>query len=666
MSKASIFLVSAVVVLALAGCKKPAGERQTSSLKSIYNPRETFAPLTLPTPVNAFRSGDGTPGPAYWQNRADYKIAATLDPVSANLSGDETITYINNSPSALDALWLQLDENTYKKDARSRFAAGEGRRRRSVAQITDGFVLDAVETGEGSQAQKADYIVSDTRMQVRLAEPLKAHGQLKLHIRYHYTVPAGSSGRTGHEPTKNGEIFDLAQWFPRMAVFDDLRGWDTLPYLASEFYLEFGDVDYAVTVPWDMLVAGSGELINPDEVLTAAQKTRMAQARASDKTVMIRTADEINDPMSRPRQSGTQTWRFHMSNTRDVAFSASKAFIWDAARMNLPGGKTGLAQSVYPVEGAVPGGWGRSTEYLKHAVENFSRRWSVYPWPVASSLGGPIDGMEYPSVAFDSYKDHGPALFWITAHEIGHTWFPMVVGSNERRDQWMDEGFNTFIDIFESDDFKEFGPKRDGEYAPKKGNPIEEILPLLADPDAPSMLMTRADQVAEKYRHPSSYFKSALGLVLLREQILGPERFDWAFRKYIADWSFKHPTPSDFFRAMDSSGGEDLSWFWRGWYLNNWSLDMAVEKAEPAEGGWSKGAVVTVANLDRMVMPVVLDVTFQSGTHQRLRLPAETWIQKSEAQVRLNSNEPVVSVTLDPDHVIPDKDRGNNILHVAD
>jgi hypothetical protein len=178
--------------------------------------------------------------------------------------------------------------------------------------------------------------------------------------------------------------------------------------------------------------------------------------------------------------------------------------------------------------------------------------------------------------------------------------------------------------------------------------------------------MTRADQVAEKYRHPSSYFKSALGLVLLREQILGPERFDWAFRKYIADWSFKHPTPSDFFRAMDSSGGEDLSWFWRGWYLNNWSLDMAVEKAEPAEGGWSKGAVVTVANLDRMVMPVVLDVTFQSGTHQRLRLPAETWIQKSEAQVRLNSNEPVVSVTLDPDHVIPDKDRGNNILHVAD
>ena len=465
-------------------------------------------------------------------------------------------------------------------------------------------------------------------MQVRLPTALKAKGgRIKLHIRYHYTVPAGSAGRTGHAPTKNGEIFDLAQWYPRMAVFDDLRGWDTLPYLSAEFYLEYGDVDYAVTVPWDMLVAGSGELVNPEEVLTATERARLAQARGSDKTVMIRTAPEINDPTSRPRQDGTLTWRFHMSDTRDVAFSASRAFIWDAARINLPGGKTALAQSVYPVEGAGPKGWDRSTEYLKHAVENFSRRWSLYPWPVASSLGGPINGMEYPGVAFDSYKDKGPQLFWITAHEIGHTWFPMVVGFNERRDQWMDEGFNTFIDIYESDDFKEFGPKRDGEYAPHGGNPVDEILPVLADPEAPTLL-TRADQVREKYRHPTSYFKSALGLVLLREQILGPERFDWAFRKFIADWSFKHPAPSDFFRAMDSAGGEDLSWFWRGWYVNNWTLDQAVQSAVPAKDGWSKGAVVTIANLDRMVMPVTVEIKFQGGGRTRVKLPAETWIQK--------------------------------------
>jgi hypothetical protein len=202
-------ILTLIVVLPAAllmGCKKPAGEHPAAGLQTLYNPRETFAPLTLPTPVNGYRSGDGTPGPDYWQNRADYKIAATLDPASANLSGDEIITYTNNSPSTLDALWVQLDENTYKQDARARFSAGEGRRRRSVEQATDGFVLDAVEIGEGSQAQKADFVVSDTRMQVRLPAPLKAHGgQLRLHIRYHYTVPAGASGRTGHEATKNGE-----------------------------------------------------------------------------------------------------------------------------------------------------------------------------------------------------------------------------------------------------------------------------------------------------------------------------------------------------------------------------------------------------------------------------------------------------------------------------
>ena len=273
---------------------------------------------------------------------------------------------------------------------------------------------------------------------------------------------------------------------------------------------------------------------------------------------MIRTAAEIGDPASRPKQDGTLTWRFHMANTRDVAFSASKAFIWDAARINLPGGKTALAQSVYPVEGAVDKGWGRSTEYLKHSVEVFSRRWALIPgrWPPA--WAGPSTAWNIPARSSTATRTR-------VRSSSGSPRMRSAAGTprwsgvqRERRDQWMDEGFNTFIDIYESDDFKEFGPKRDGEYAPKKGNPVEEILPLLEDPDAPVML-TRADQVMEKYRHPSSYFKSALGLVLLREQILGPERFDWAFRKYIADWSFKHPTPSDFFRAMDSAGGGTVS-----------------------------------------------------------------------------------------------------------
>ncbi len=634
---------------------------------SLYDPLETFAPLTLPDPVNAYRAGNGTPGPAYWQNRADYVIHASLDPDTDRLSGSEVITYTNNSPQALASLWVQLDQNIYRVDARSRYVRS-GPNQRLMGGHTDGDVLESVEIGRQGRFAKADYLVSDTRMQIRLAQALAPHGgKLEIHIRYHYTVPGAFGGRTGHIPTKNGEIFDIAQWYPRMAVYDDLRGWDTLPYLGTEFYLEYGDFDYYVTVPWDMLVAGSGELQNPQDVLTALERKRLEQARASDATVMIRPAEEIGDPRSRPVGKGTLTWHFRIHQSRDASFAASRAFIWDAARINLPAGKRALAMSFYPVESAGPGAWGRSTEYLKDAAEHFSQRWGLaYPYPAAVSVAGSVGGMEYPAIVFDSYKDTGKTLFYLTAHEIGHTWFPMVVGFDERRDQWMDEGFNTFIDVYESEDFEHgfYAPKQDPEYAPGSGSPADQIVPLLEDPGTP-ILLTRADQIAEKYRHPLTYFKSALGLVLLREQILGPERFDWAFRKFIRDWAYRHPTPSDFFRAMDSAGGEDLSWFWRGWYFHNWTLDLAVESAHPVAGDWYKGAVVTIANLDRLVLPADVKIDFQDGSSERIRLPAETWIQQKRIDLALESTKPIVRVTIDPDHVLPDKDRGNNVLTVT-
>jgi aminopeptidase N len=242
----------------------------------------------------------------------------------------------------------------------------------------------------------------------------------------------------------------------------------------------------------------------------------------------------------------------------------------------------------------------------------------------------------------------------------------MMVGFNERRDQWMDEGFNTFIDVYESNDFNhgEYAPKRDPEYAPGGGNPVEEIVPLLEDPKTP-ILMARSDQIGRAYSHPLSYFKSALGLVLLREQILGPQRFDWAFRKFIRDWSWRHPSPSDFFRAMDSASGEDLSWCWRGWYMHNWTLDFAAEGAHPVDGDWGKGAVVTIDSLDRLVMPVTVKIDFADGKTRRIRLPVETWIQKSRADITLDSAVPVVSITVDPDAVIPDKNRRNNVWTAA-
>jgi hypothetical protein len=619
--------------------------------QSVFNPFETFAPLTLPDPVNRYRSAGGVPGPDYWQNRVDYKIRATLDPASNTLGAEEIITYTNNSPDALDCLWLQLDQNIYRKDARARTAGG-----RNVAASTEGFVLDKVEIG----TEAADYIVNDTRAQIRLSRPLGPHGgKIEIHIRYHYQIPGTFGGRTAHDKSRNGEIYDIAQWYPRMAVYDDLRGWNTLPYIGAEFYLDYGNFDYEITLPSDMLVAGSGELVNAEEVLSDTERARLKQAASSDKSVMIRDVSEIATPRS--AKTPTLTWRFHMENTRDVAFSASKAFVWDAARINLPGGKSALAMSFYPAESAGSDGWGRSTEYLKDAVENFSKRWFPYPWPVAINVAGPVSAMEYPALTFNDPKVKNKDLFFITAHEIGHSWFPMIVGTDERRNPWMDEGFNTFLDVYESDDFAKgvYGPKRDPEYAQGGGSPVEEIQPTLNDADAP-VVVTAGDQVIEKYRHAVSYFKSALGLVLLREQILGPDRFDWAFRKFIRDWAYKHPSPSDFFRAMNSNAGEDLSWFWRGWYLNNWTLDLAVTGVRYVDGDAKKGSIVTIANLDRLVMPAVVVVEYADGSTRAFRLPVETWLKKKTIDIDFDSTALVAKVTIDPDHIIPDKQRANN------
>jgi len=621
--------------------------------KSTFNPFETFAPLTLPDPVNRYRSASGVPGPDYWQNRADYKIHATLDTAANVLSADEIITYTNNGPDALDSLWLQLDQNIYRKDSRARAASG-----RNVPMSTEGFVLDAVEIANAP----ADYIVDDTRMQIRLARALEARGgKLEIHIRYHYEMPGAFGGRTAHGATPGGEIYDIAQWYPRMAVYDDLRGWNTLPYVGAEFYLDYGDFDYDITVPSDMLVAGSGELVNPDDVLSDAERARLKQAASSDKTVMIRDVGEI--AAARPAKTPALTWRFHMENTRDVAFSASKAFVWDAARINLPGGKSALAMSFYPAESAGHDGWGRSTEYLKDSVENFSKRWFPYPWPVAINVAGPVTAMEYPALMFNDPKVKNKDLFFITAHEIGHSWFPMIVGTDERRNQWMDEGFNTFMDVYESDDFSNgiYGPKRDPEYAEGGGNPVDLILPVMNDPDAPAVVAA-GDQVTEKYRHSVTYFKAALGLVLLREQILGKDRFDWAFRKFIRDWAYKHPSPSDFFRAMNSNAGEDLSWFWRGWYLNNWTLDLAVTGVRYKDGDAKKGSVVTIANLDRLVMPAVVEIQFADGSTRAFRLPVETWLKKKSVDLDFDSTSPVSKVVIDPDRVLPDRQRANNVF----
>jgi hypothetical protein len=644
--------ISALTLLALAAVVNRV------DAAGVYDPRQTFAPLTLSESVNRYRSGSGAPGPDYWQNRADYEIHATLDPVAKTLVASLTLTYTNHSPDTLESLWLQLDQNLYREGSRGSFASG-GR----LKEFTDGYSIDSVELVESGRSVPLTPFISDTRMQVPLPTPLRHSASLKLRIRYHYVIPGLFGGRTGWIDTKNGAIFDIAQWYPRMAVYDDVRGWDTAPYIGQEFYLEYGDFDYSVTAPADMLVAGTGELVNATEVLTPLEQRRLEQARSSDQTVAIRSAAEI--PVGSPSSAAhtARTWHYRMRNTRDVAFSASRSFLWDAARIRLPAGRAALAMSFYPLESAGTEAWGRSTEYLKDAVERFSQHWYPYPYPTAVNIAGGVSGMEYPGMAFNGMSDRGKALFWITAHEIGHSWFPMTVGTDERRDAWMDEGFNTFIDTYESDEFAGgvYGPKRDSEYAPGGGNPVEEIETVLADPAAPP-IVSRADTIPEKYRHTVTYFKTALGLRLLREQILGPMRFDRAFRKFIRDWAFRHPKPADFFRTMESEGGEDLAWFWRGWFLNNWQLDLAVDAVDYPDDDPAKGARVTLSNLDRMVMPSVLEVKYANGDSLRLELPVETWMLRGQTALRLPGRGPIVSVTVDPDHLIPDKDRSNNVL----
>jgi hypothetical protein len=653
-----------VFVAAQAQAQTPSKADPTASVRAgNYDPRITFAPLTLPDPVNAYRSSNGAPGPSYWQNEADYEMHAELDTKAKVLHNDEVITYTNNSPDTLPSVWIHMDQNIYREDSRAHVATGGRTRSRAVpddednsnGRTTDGFVLEAVELEVGKTRVKADYLLSDTRMQIRLPQPMTPKGSvIKIHIKYHYQIPGVWGGRNSWGTSKQGEIYDTAQWYPRMCVYDDLRGWDTLPYLASEFYLEYGHFDYYVTVPSAMIVAGSGELVNPKEVLTATELTRLNEARNSDKTVAIRTVAEVNDPASRPKQGGTLTWHFHMDHTRDVSWSASPAFVWDAARINLPDGKKSLAESVYPPESAGDEAWGRSTEYVKDTVERFSKQWFPYPWPAAINVAGFSTGMEYPGIVFDGIEDKGKTLFWITAHEIGHDWFPMIVGSNERRNAFMDEGFNTFIDIQESAEFQRgvYGPKRDSEYS-AGGEPAETILKVLDNPAAPTVLMP-ADAYTVGLTHPVSYFKGAYGMTLLREQILGPERFDWAFRKYIRDWAFKHPSPSDFFRAMNSEGGEELDWFWRGWYLHNWRMDLAVEKIA--------SNTVTIANNGQLVLPATVEVRYTDGSSTRWKLPVETW--ESKGTMSWTGEKPVASVVIDPDKVLPDDDRSNNTMEV--
>tara|TARA_B100001564_G_scaffold359995_1_gene384501 strand:+ start:73075 stop:75333 length:2259 start_codon:yes stop_codon:yes gene_type:complete len=637
--------------------------------KSVYDYNLAFGHGFYKNDGSETRSTSGKPGHSYWQNSADYFIKVSLDDELKKITGSETITYTNNSPDELDFLWFQLDQNLFKKDSRGNAIIPlAGSRNGAKGQDFDGgYNISSVKLSYENKKKKLSkktmfldpvsvtgYQIYDTRMKVNLDKPIRPRGgKIKIEIDWSFISPDYGSDRMGVLETKNGRIFNLAQWYPRMCVYDDILGWNTLPYLgAGEFYLEYGTFDIHINVPSDHIVVCSGGLLNPEEVYTKNQIQLLEKAAKSDETVIIRGADEINDPYSRPSENDRLTWKFKIKNSRDVAWSSSSSFILDAARINLPSGKKSIAMSVYPVESNSMDSWARSTEYTKASIEHYSNKWTEYPYPAAINVAGNQGGMEYPGIVFCDWQRKNESLWGVTDHEFGHIWFPMIVGSNERLHAWMDEGFNTFINELSTDEFN------DGEYKEPKRNMHRFSSYLLREKAEP--IATPPDNMKEINLGLLAYYKPSEGLILLREQVLGEKRFDEAFKEYIKRWSYKHPTPDDFYRTIENVTGEELNWFWRGWFINNWKLDQAITRVKYVNGDPSQGSIVTIENMQQMPMPVIIEFTTESGSKSRHKLPVEIWKRNKKWTFKYDSDEPLKRVKIDPDFVLPDVNSSNN------
>ena len=603
-------------------------------------PASPFAALPLPA-ANSYRTGSGRPGPDYWQQRADYRIVATLDPAANELSGRETITYANRSPDALPYLWLFVEQNICATSSITNqldqpplvFLSSSFDF--SCKGFDGGLTLGALRVG----GREARYTVYGTTLRIDLAQPLAPGATVTIDADWRFKVPPYGAGRMGHD----GPLYEIAQWYPRMAVYDDIRGWNHEPYIgAGEFYLEYGSFDVSLTVPASYIVAATGTLRNPADVLTADQRARLARAFRSDSTVAIISADEAGDASrTRPAAAGPLTWHFTADSVRDFAFAAGPGLRWDAS------GYDGILIETLYRPAARP--WEEANRMAHRAIQYFSEQWFRYPYSHATTVEGPVEGMEYPMLTFVPNSPNREELQWVLSHEFGHEWFPMVVGSNERLYPWMDEGFNTFIDL-------------GGAAAYFKGTPYGdsiEVHPLhlyrdhaIAGREQP--LIARPVEVADLFW--GGYQKPALMMQTLRTEVLGPDRFDPAFREYIRTWAYRHPAPADFFRLMRDESGMDLDWFWRSWVFGTDRLDQAVESVTSTRSG----STVVLASCGTMVMPLEMDVTYGDGTTERVRLPVDMWNLGRRFSWHSRDGRRVRRVEVDPRSVLPDVNRANN------
>ncbi len=683
----------------------------------------------LPTP-NSYRGANGAPGPDYWQQKADYIIKVELFEEKQHVKGSETITYHNNSPFVLEYLWLQLDQNAFSKDSDTYTTTTSGLSEENVYGILrSGFIEEAdlgpkIKTVKDANGKDLNYTINKTMMRIDLPTPLAAKtGKFTFSIDWEHNLRERKKvgGRGGYEyfPEDDNCVYAEAQWFPRMAVFDDVNGWQNKQFLGSgEFALTFGDYEVHMTVPEDHILAATGELQNPEQVLSKEQIKRWKQAEKSDKPIVIVTQEEAIKA-EKTKATKKKTWIHKAENVRDFAWASSRKFIWDAMQVEV-GGKKVWAMSYYPKE-ANPLWGDYSTNLVALTLKEYSKRTFDYPYPVAISVEA-SNGMEYPMICYN-YGRPNPdgtvsprikdGMFGVIIHEVGHNFFPMIVNSDERQWTWMDEGLNTFLEFLTE---LEVSNTPWGKVAYPDGYPAtrgvpKAIIPYMKlDSDKLVPIMTNSESILNF--GPNAYTKPATGLNILRNTIMGHELFDYAFKQYAIQWKFKHPQPADFFRTMENASAVDLDWFWRGWFYSTEPCDISIEKATvfqlPDANGKikinkekspfevkqfdrkkaddlmanvvkngirvsdaEKQAVSTekyyyeleFKNIGGLLMPVIVQMKYTDGTDETIKIPAEIWRRNPE-QVKkvLVADKEVASFVLDPKEETADIDTSNNFF----
>ncbi|HEX2168467.1 MAG TPA: M1 family metallopeptidase [Longimicrobiales bacterium] len=617
-------------------------------------PRHAVRPLPV---TNAFlravergtRTHDGHPGPDYWQQRVEYRIEAELDPADAMVQGEQVVMYRNNSPDTLHSILMHLYQNAFS----------EGVQRVRRVPMTGGVTIRRVAVNDveidstSAPAGSGRYRVDGTLMWVDLARPLAPGASLELEVGWSFIVPPPGAPRTGHS---DNEAFVVAQWYPQVAVYDDLHGWHDLPYWTNgEFYLEYGDFEVLLTVPEGWLVTATGELDNAAEVLTDDVRQRLARALEQDEIVNVVTLEDIEQQRVTAREPGGHlTWRFRARDVRDFAFATSDRYVWDATHADWSGAsgeRPVLVNALYRPDASRA--WSDAARYMRHALSFFAERWGPYIYPHISAAEGPVGGMEYPMLVFIGGSRTPQSLYSVLSHEIAHEWWPMMVGSNETLYAWQDEGLASYIeDLSLRDYFEGETPalSTQGSYLRIAGSDAER--PIMTAPD---LFGTGPQYGVAAYTKPATLLR-ALGAVV------GEDVLHRGLREYTTRWLLRHPSPYDFFNVMEDVHGSDLDWFWTPWFFDTAVLDQAITDVDIESAAGGERVSVTVEDMGEAPMPVLLTFTLADGSTMQERLPVDTWLEGAETQtVSVDVPSQVMRVEIDPDRYLPDVERANNV-----